>query len=465
MKTRARSWLHLLSLAAGAALLLALTTGCGAISAAANPKVAWALNDPAPMRVVVRRADAAEKTAKEVDRVLTATPVNPDSDWPSKIGPAPGDAAAQMKALTQDPAYAGTQVRIVPSEVWVRALGGVQSTEGQYSNLLAFLDKDLGGKYQKIIDKTQEIAGLRAQVAADQAAADDKTLSDADRKTLKDKAAELDKQAEASDKEIAPMQKDFVAAAKAAAGNAPADLKDKLGPAFVNLRQAVEDAQIANGAAAVRYPLAAPTVLDGAKAMVPVFVADILEEKTGKRPTTMSTLQPDVKLDGTKVALTLNGLSDDDLGKVSVGELTTETLDRTQKWVGHALGLLGAIASTKEVLSFQDDVLGALLDGFGSGGWKAAAAAKIPAQDSPEVASATPAPPVPRVLPKTDTTAVTSADVKVPGKGAKTGAKATKSSKAGKSTKPAPKPASDPGATTAPAAKVVKPSSGEVFAP
>ena len=40
--------------------MLFLMTGCGMLSAVANPKVAWAFNDPAPMTVVVRRADAAE---------------------------------------------------------------------------------------------------------------------------------------------------------------------------------------------------------------------------------------------------------------------------------------------------------------------------------------------------------------------------------------------------------------------
>src|SRR5579883_1362445 len=49
--------------------LLALMSGCGLVSAVANPKVAWAVNDPAGMAVVVRREDAAETTAKQVDRI------------------------------------------------------------------------------------------------------------------------------------------------------------------------------------------------------------------------------------------------------------------------------------------------------------------------------------------------------------------------------------------------------------
>ena len=40
--------------------ILFLMTGCGVLGAMANPKVAWAVGDPAPMTIVVRRADAAD---------------------------------------------------------------------------------------------------------------------------------------------------------------------------------------------------------------------------------------------------------------------------------------------------------------------------------------------------------------------------------------------------------------------
>src|ERR1039458_8002193 len=83
--------------------MLFLMTGCGMLSAVANPKVAWAFTDPAPMAVVVRRADAAEATAKQVDRILTATPVSPDAAWLKNVGPKPEDAACDMKALLAEP--------------------------------------------------------------------------------------------------------------------------------------------------------------------------------------------------------------------------------------------------------------------------------------------------------------------------------------------------------------------------
>ena len=63
--------------------LFCATTGCGALGAAANPKVAPYLNEHTPLVIVVDRADAAETTAKEVDRLLTSTPV--DAQWPKQL--------------------------------------------------------------------------------------------------------------------------------------------------------------------------------------------------------------------------------------------------------------------------------------------------------------------------------------------------------------------------------------------
>lgn len=146
---------------------------------------------------------------------------------------------------------------------------------------------------------------------------------------------------------------------------------------LVNLRQAIDDANIANGAAAVRYPLAIPSLPDSTKAMVPVFVADIVEEQTGKRPS-LQGFQPGVSLDGGSVKLTLNGLSQDNLGKLSVGQVTGQTLDRTQAWVGRALGLLGTVGATKDTLDFQADLVDAILSGMKASGYAAPAPPVLP---------------------------------------------------------------------------------------
>ncbi len=369
--------------------LLFLMTGCGALSAMANPKVAWAIGDPAPMSVVVRRADAAEGTAREVDRLLTATPANPDSDWLKSVGPKPEEAAGHMKALSQHPFYAQSHARVVAAEAWLRALEDVQSTDGSSPNLLSMVSSDLGDQYAAIIAKEQEIARLDAQIALEKQARDKKDASDADKKAHDQTIDDLEAQKSKKEDEVDPLKAKFVAAAKDAAGKTPADARDAVGPALVNLRQAVEDASIADGAAAVRYPLALQSMVDSVKAVVPEIVADLVEEQTGTRPS-MQRLHPDVTLDGLEPKITLDGLSASDLGKIGVGELTTQTVVRTKDWLVHTVALLAAISATKDHLSFEEDTLDAMLDGFAKNGWTRVAAATIPEATDPKVASAAP---------------------------------------------------------------------------
>ena len=368
--------------------LLSVMTGCGALGAMANPKVAWAIQDPAPMSVVVRRADAAEATAKQVDRILTATPASPDADWLKNVGPTPEDAAGEVKAIKSEPMYAKSHARVVPAEVWARTLADIQSTDGSSPNLLALISGDLGDAYAAISAKEADIADAKAQIATEKEAKDAKDATDADKKGHDKTIDELKAKVSKLEDEVDPLRKKFLAAAKDAAQKAPAAARDAVGPVLVNLRQAVDDASIADGAAAVRYPLALKSLPDSVTEVVPVFVADIVEEQTGHRPI-MSGFKPDVKLDGTDVKLTLNGLGPDDLGKLSLGDLTTETLSRTKKWVVHAITLIGAVSSTKDTLSFEEDTLDALLDGLSANGWKKAEAAKIPGGDDPKVAGAT----------------------------------------------------------------------------
>jgi hypothetical protein len=372
--------------------LLFIMTGCGALGAMANPKVAWAIQDPAPMSVVVRRADAAEATAKQVDRILTATPASADADWLKTVGPKPEDAAGEVKAIKSEPMYAKSHARVVPAEVWARTLGDIQSPKGSSPNVLALIASDLGDAYAAISAKEADIADAKAQIEAEKAAKDGKDVSDDEKKAHDKTIDELKANVAKLEDEVEPLRKKFLAAAKEAAQKAPSSTRDAVGPALVNLRQAVDDASIADGAAAVRYPLALKSLPDSVLEVVPVLVADIVEEQTGSRPI-MKGFKPDVKLDGTDVKLTLNGLGPDDLGKLSLGDLTTETIARTKKWVVHAITLIAAVSSTKDTLSFEQDTLDALLDGFAASGWKKTAAASIPGGDDPKVASATAARP------------------------------------------------------------------------
>ena len=368
--------------------ILFMMTGCGLVGAMANPKVAWAIGDPAPLTVVVRRADAAEATAKQVDRLLTATPASPDSDWLKNVGPAPEVAAQDMKALTQDPLYMTSHARVVAAEVWLRTLSDLQSTDGSSPNVLAIVSADLATQYGAITDKVKEISQLDAQIDAEKAARDAKGVSDADKKAHDKNVDDLKAQRSKKEDEVSPLEKKFLAGCKDAAAQTAPDKRDAVAAALVNLRQAVEDATISDGAAAVRYPLTLSGILDSVKAMVPVLVADLIEEQTGKRPSTQG-LQPSVTLDGMTPSITINGLSKDDLGKISIGDLTAQTVIRTKDWLGHALALYASISSTKNKLSFEEDTIDALLDGFAKNGWKRIDPVKIPEATDPKVLTAT----------------------------------------------------------------------------
>ncbi|MDB4941188.1 MAG: uncharacterized protein JWP97_722 [Labilithrix sp.] len=466
MKDVVVRWTRSIGISACLAGLLAMGTGCGAISAAANPKVAWALSDPAPMSVVVRRADVAEKTALEVDRVMTDTPASDESTWLAHVGPKQEESTAMLGEVRKHQLYApgsaGAGARIVPAEVWARSLAQIEPKKtlalaktaaaaapeppapvakaaenaaqpgklgktkkpgslahndksertdrkaskkspladkavtaeaalpaseaaapaptpgaAKYPSLLAAIDRDLGASWGEVMEKKRSIGEMKTKIAALETLNDAKTTSAADKKTNKKSIEDLETQISRQEKEADKLADAFVPKAKTAAGKAAPEVRERFGAVLVNLRQAVEDAKIANGAAAVRYPMAATSLIDSTKAMAAVYVADVIEEKTGKRPSTQG-LQPGVTMEGGSVAITLNGLTSADMGKLSMGELTSEVALRTTRWVGRAMGLLGTISSTKDQLTFEDDVLAALIDGFKAGGWNPPAATTIP---------------------------------------------------------------------------------------
>ncbi len=424
-------WFETLAKVALLGGLLSVGTGCGAIKAAANPKVAWALNDPAPMSVVVRRVDVAEKTSKEVDRLMNETPLNDDSPWLAKVGTDKEVATKDMADLRANDFYA-TGPRVVAAEVWAKELGQLEpkkpatpapvpaatvakkaekaekaekkkpaATEKKaakavktakvekapaaappppapkYVSLLDAIDPDLGAEWAKVMEKKKAFGDAKGEIAVLEAANDAKGISDADKKANKARIAELEKTSDALEKEAEQLSTAFIPKAKASAQKSTQEKRDRLGPAIVNLRQATVDAGISAGAAAVRYPMAVTTLLDSAKQMAKIYVADVIEEKTGKRPSTQS-LQPGVTMEGGNVEVTLNGLTKSDLGQLSIGDVTKEVASRTGAWAKRALGLLGTISATKEVLSFEEDVLTAILDGWKAQGWAAPAPVTMP---------------------------------------------------------------------------------------
>src|SRR5688572_23231061 len=137
MKKPVFRWLEAIGVPAFVCAVLFFGTGCGALKAAANCKVAWAMNDPSPMSVVVRRADVAEKTAQNVDRLLTETPVNDDSPWLAKVAPDKEATSKDFTDLQAHDLYNPPGPKIVAAEVWAKELGSLESKSKDAANATA----------------------------------------------------------------------------------------------------------------------------------------------------------------------------------------------------------------------------------------------------------------------------------------------------------------------------------------
>ncbi len=380
MKLRAARPLSAIASALLLGLVLSTSTGCGMLSAMGNPKVAWALQDPAPMTVVVRRADAADATVQQVNRLLTATPTG---SWLGRVSPDPDAVADEMKLVGADPIYAESHARVVAAEVWSRTLPRLKATKGDRPSLLGAIGPDLAASYADIIGKKAEIAGIGALIEDEKTAMTAKDIDESDKAQHQSTITKLEKMKADSEAEVEPLSKAFLASARDAAAAAPADEKERLAPAIAAMLKALDDADIANSAAAIRFPLALPSMLTSVKAAVPNIVADIIEEKTGKRPS-FTKLDAEVTLNGTDVSVAINGLGPSELGSLKMEDLTKETISRTGKWVLHATGLLAKVGATKDALAFQSDALSRIQAGL--------TGAAAPSGDSPSVMIAVAAP-------------------------------------------------------------------------
>lgn len=363
-----RSW-STLGVLMVSGMLLSTGTGCGSLGAMANPKVAFAVSEPAPLPIVVRRATTAKQTADNVDRLLASTPVDEDSAWVKKLAFSPDDARTALDEVRSRDVYASGPAKVLASEAWAKLLGTIQSEESARPNMLAMVSADLGQSYGRIIQKKKQIAEMESELEKAEKAADEAT-TDSEKEAYEKAIEKLEAQIDKAKEQVDPLVSSFLEKAKDNAAKSTPEVRRKLGQAIVNLRQAVDDAQVANGAAVVRYPMAVPGIKTDIQKVIPEIVADIIEEQTGKRPS-LRGLQPDVALDGTKVKLKLNGLSDDDLGNIEADELLGQAVTRTSEWVVMALALLGTTSKTAGVLSFQADTLDAIKDGFESAGWNA----------------------------------------------------------------------------------------------
>jgi hypothetical protein len=343
------------------ALLLGSETGCSGFS----PRVAMlVVRETPPMTVVVRRADAARATAANVERLLSATGVDADSKWVGKVALKKADVDAMLQDVGGDPEYdltKGGKLRVMQAEAWARALSTICSTESKAPSLYATISPDVQSGYAEIAAQARVVAKLKSDIAAEEAAADDKdrAAEKADHEAKKkDLTAQLD-QTEAAYK---PKVEAFLNKLKEETAKASPEAKKQLGPVLAGLRRAVDDARFANTVAALGYVRAVPGLKDEVKNIVKLIAADAIEEHLGKRPN-LTKLAPEVKLTG-GVSVTVAGLAPEDIGTLKPADLVKGIAERAKSYVVHVVTLLPYTKETGELLDLQASVIDTAMKGL-----------------------------------------------------------------------------------------------------
>ncbi len=343
------------------------TTGCGALGALTNPKAAWAFDEPAPMSVVVRRAEVASMTAEHVDRLLAGTPLDDESEWVPTTALKKDEAKAILETIAADDTYAagskGAKLRIAPAEAWHARFAGICSAEEAHPNLLSATSPALDASYQEVTALLDKLARLKLSKADQEKALEAKDATDAQKAEIEKKIEGIEAEIEKVEDAVEPKQEAFVAKAREEAGKADEATKKRVGVAVLNLKRAVEDAKTMNSVALLRYPMAATSLHEDIQSTAKRVVADVIEEQTGKRPD-MSGLKPEVKLDGGDVKLTLNGLSASDLLSLKPDEVVEETTLRLGNYVARVLTLIAFVDESQTRLTFQGEVLDAMIEGM-----------------------------------------------------------------------------------------------------
>jgi len=430
-------------------LLLAMLAGlggCGFFTAVTNPKAATALGESANMVVVVRRADMAERTSEQVDRLLAETAVRNDSAWLEDVQVTAAQGKAALETVSKTEYYENQPVRVLPVEAWAQLLakvapsetdeGGADSDEDaddgededgddaakddddvevveangddgdegdeedadeedadeeedegwSAPSLIAALSEELAEEHAIVRAKNKAFADLKGKIEEREAKLDEEedALSDAQVEKREAEIAKLEEQAEQAEEEYETAKEAFVAKLRQGAAKVPSELRTQLGPVFVALRQAVEDAEEANACALIRYPLAMPGLLTDVQQAIKINLADIIEEQSGTRPT-MKGIQPGVSMKDGELDITINGLGEKELGELSLGEVTEQTITRSTAWFGRATATPGLASITQEGLSYQADVLDAILEGFVEAGWQRPEPVVIEAKEAPVV--------------------------------------------------------------------------------
>lgn len=355
----------LLQISLGAALALG-STGCGVISAITNPKAAWALQEPAPMSVILRRADAARATAINVDRLMSATAIDPDSKWIAKVALKKSEVEGMLKEVSSDPDYAvppKAKIRIVQAEAWARVLSSLCPHESKFPSMFHAVNAEVAGSYGDIAGQAKTLAKLKADKEAEQKALDEKDISASDKEAHEKKKREIEDQIDKTEAEYRPKVEAFMGKLKAEVGKAPPEVKKEMSQAMVAFKHAVDDAKLANSVALLRYPLAMPGMPQELKTQAKRIVADVIEDKTGHRPT-LEKFDPDIKLEGGGVKFTLNGLPPEALPGLKPDAILVDVTTRAKDYAVKVLTLSAYIAETQELLDLESDVIRNTMEGL-----------------------------------------------------------------------------------------------------
>jgi len=339
-------------------------TGCGFFKGLTNPDVAWAMGESTTMSVIVRRTELAAGIADEVDRLVVETPVDEAAQKALELKRA--DLEKRLATAATAPTYGGQPLRVVPAEAWFPTLASACAQDDGHDTLVGILEGDVEERLGEVLAQGKKIAKLQGAIEKAETKRDEEGASDAARKAADETIAELETEIDELEASYEPQVDELLAAVREQAGKVPDKAKERMAPIVLNLLEAVEDARIANDAAMVRYPMAMPSLTTDLQQAATRFVADVIEEKTGHRPSTKG-IAPDITLEGTDVKLGLNGVPAEALGDLDMGELVSEVGERTQAYAGRAFTLLADASETEERLSFQADLLAAWRDGLGIG--------------------------------------------------------------------------------------------------
>lgn len=356
-------WSRSRSLVLCAGIVLgAPASGCGAAHALANPAVLQAL-EPAPLRVVLRRAELARAIGVRVSALTDQVPADEAIARASALSAT--NAEEDLNRAGKEAVYGRAPARVLPAEAWFRELSSSCTPGSEQGTLVSLLGAPVAAGYREVASQSAQLARMKAEAESLEDRADAKGLKESDKAALLAKAkslkADIEKQEDAFD---AKQERLFATIKQAARGTSAAD-KTRLRLAVANLVNAIKDARAANTMALGRYPLAAAELSNDIQEVPKGYVADIIEEQTGYRPD-LSGFQPNVGFKDGRLQLGLNGIPLKAIGNIDPVALTEEAAKRSERYIEFVLLFTAYIAETEEQLEFEQGMFEAWADGLGS---------------------------------------------------------------------------------------------------